>query len=109
MNYTVSYVYIPKETMTKGEKKAYRQGMINACVLVDDMYSKSHNHDFFIGDCVLAKCNMLAKENIRPNPNGGNLMKAIDMLKKVDLSTQPAPVAKEIHKFLLHCKKIYFS
>lgn len=45
------------------------KGMLCAANLMNEMYSSSVLHPYLVGDCVLAKCNLLKRgRQIRRNP-----------------------------------------
>jgi len=45
------------------------QGFLDACNIVNEMYSRSSTHPHLIGDCVLAKINLIrSNKRIRKNP-----------------------------------------
>lgn len=47
---------------------SWKQGVLDACNLVNEMYSSSSTHPYLIGDCILAKLNLLKKKP-RKNPS----------------------------------------
>lgn len=51
------------------------EGIKLACEMIDDMYAKAQTHKYMIGDCILAKFNLLKKEKVRKNPNFKNKLK----------------------------------
>jgi len=44
-------------------------GIKLACNYLDETYSKSNKHKYMLGDCILAKFNLLKPEKVRENPN----------------------------------------
>lgn len=54
--------------MIDREKKDHvKKGMITACTLVDNIYAGNSNHKYLIGECVLAKLNVLRRKKPRIN------------------------------------------
>lgn len=48
---------------------AWVQGVLDACNMLDDLYSGCQAHPNLLGDCILAKLNLLSpKAKIRKNP-----------------------------------------
>ena len=47
----------------------WSQGVLDAVTLVDEMYSSCSTHRYLLGDCVLAKLNLLLPgKRVRINP-----------------------------------------
>ena len=45
-----------------GQKPEYVRGFLEAAILLDDMYSSCSTHKYLLGDCLLAKVNLLNKK-----------------------------------------------
>ncbi len=55
-----------KALTPKGEKpKRYWDGFDFACAMLDEMYAKTHPHEYNIADCLKAKVNRLPNDKIR--------------------------------------------
>jgi len=48
-------------------KPNWAQGMLDAAQLVDEMYSGTTTHKYLLGDCILLKCNLITKRQVRVN------------------------------------------
>lgn len=54
------------KTRTRGEQKAYRDG-VRAAAEIASNYDSSSTHEYKLEDCILHKLNLLGKKKVRPN------------------------------------------
>lgn len=59
-----------KEIQHEHSGSVYAQGFLDACNMLDEMYSSQSSHKYMMGDCILAKRNLLKPtKRVRTNPN----------------------------------------
>jgi hypothetical protein len=46
----------------------WANGFLDACNMLDEMYSSSSTHPYLLGDCLLLKRGYLTKRQVRRNP-----------------------------------------
>lgn len=57
------------KNLSSDNQNMWVQGILDACSLIDSMYSRQVNHEYLLGDCILGKLNLLKKGKIvRKNP-----------------------------------------